>query len=127
MELVGALSNHEIQEQLRRLSEKLDLLAAKDAAPRPSARANRRLQSGLVPEAIMRILSQSVEPMRMKDIHAEVERDLGQLVSRSGVKNWLANHVQGDHALFVRLGRARYLAAPGQQRRGSRFRVAPPS
>jgi hypothetical protein len=27
----------------------------------------------LVPEAIMRVLSESVEPMRMKNIHAEVE------------------------------------------------------
>jgi hypothetical protein len=60
----------------------------------------------------MRVLSDSVEPMRMKDIHAEVERELGQSVSRSAVKNWLASHVRGDNALFVRLGRGRYLPAP---------------
>ena len=112
MELVGALSNHEIQEQLRRLSEKLDLLAAKDAAPRPSARVDRRLRSGLVPEAITRVLSESAEPVRMKDIHAEVERELGQPVSRSAVKNWLAGHTGGKQALFVRLGRGRYVLAP---------------
>ena len=111
MELVGALSNPETQEQLRRLSEKLDLLATKSAARRPSARLDRRLRSGLVPQAIMRVLSESVEPMRMKDIHAEVERDLGQPVSRSAVKNWLATHAGGKKALFVRLERGRYLAA----------------
>jgi hypothetical protein len=115
MELVGALSNHEIQERLRRLSAKLDLLSAKGAAPRPSARLDRRLRSGLVPEAIMRVLSESVEPMRMKDIHMEVETLLGQLVSRSAVKNWLASHVQGDTALFVRLGRGRYCVATRRQ------------
>ena len=59
----------------------------------------------------MRVLGESVEPMRMKDIHAEVERDLGQPVSRSAVKNWLASHVEGDKPLFVRLGRGRYLRA----------------
>jgi hypothetical protein len=57
----------------------------------------------------MRVLSGSVEPMRMKDIHTEVEALLGQSVSRTAVKNWLANHVQGDQALFLRLGRGRYL------------------
>lgn len=59
----------------------------------------------------MRVLSESVEPMRMKDIHAEVERELAQPVSRSAVKNWLAGRAQGDHALFIRLGRGRYRLA----------------
>jgi hypothetical protein len=112
MELVGALSNHEIHDQLRRLSEKLNQIAASGGRPRSSARLDRRLRSGLVPKAIMRVLGESVEPMRMKDIHAEVERELGQPVSRSAVKNWLASHVEGNNALFVRLGRGRYLRAP---------------
>ncbi len=59
----------------------------------------------------MGVLSESVEPMRMKDIHVRVEELIGCPVSRSAVKNWLANHVQGDHALFVRLGRGRYVVA----------------
>jgi site-specific DNA recombinase len=117
VELVGALSNHEIQERLRRLSEKLDLLSAKGAARCPSARLDRRLRSGLVPEAIMRVLSESVEPMRMMDIHTQVEELIARAVSRSAVKNWLANHVQGDHALFVRLGRGRYMTAPARNAR----------
>lgn len=44
----------------------------------------------------MRALSGPVEPMRMNDIHTEGEREPGQAVSRSAVKNWLANHLQGD-------------------------------
>ncbi len=112
MELVEALSNPETQDRLVRLSEKLTKIAASDATPRTSLRTDRRLRSGLVPEAIMRVLSDSVEPMRMKDIHAQVEQLLDRSVARSAVKNWLASHVQGDHALFVRLGRGRYLPAP---------------
>jgi hypothetical protein len=115
VELVGALSNHEIHDQLRRLSAKLDQLAASNARPRPSARADRRLRSGLVPQAILRVLSESVEPMRMRDIHTEVERKLGQPVSTSAVKNWLAGHTGGEQALFVRLKRGRYLVAPGHR------------
>jgi hypothetical protein len=126
VELVEALSNHEIQERLRRLSEKLELLAAKNVAPRPSARLDRRLRSGLVPEAIMRVLSESVEPMRMKDIHTQVEELVDRPVSRSAVKNWLANHVQGDQALFVRLGRGRYRVVRDSDAR-DRLRIGPPS
>ena len=63
------------------------------------------------PEVIMRVLSASVEPMRMRDIHVEVEALIGQPVSRSWVKNWLANHVRGDQAPLVRLGRGRYCLA----------------
>lgn len=111
MELVGALSNPETHDQLRRLSEKLDQIAANSARPRSSVRSDRRLRSGLVPSAIMRALRESVEPMWMKDIHAEVEALLGQPVSRSAVKHWLAGHTGGDRPLFVRLGRGRYLAA----------------
>jgi len=108
MGLLGCYSNHEIQERLRRLSEKLERLASSNAAPRPSARLDRRLRCGLVPQAITQVLTDSVEPMRVRDIHTEVEALLGQSVSPSAVKNWLARHARGDHALFVRLGRGRY-------------------
>jgi hypothetical protein len=72
VELVGGLSNHEIQERLRRLSEKRDLLSAKGAAPRPLSSLGPQAPKRIGPEAIMRVLSESVEPMRMKDIHTEV-------------------------------------------------------
>jgi hypothetical protein len=118
MELVEALSNSEIQDRLGRLAAKLEQVAASDARPRSSARLDRRLRSGLVPKAIMQVLGGSVEPMRMMDIHTEVERVLDRPVSRSAVKNWLASHVHGDQALFVRLGRGRY-AERGSAPRGS--------
>jgi hypothetical protein len=62
----------------------------------------------------MRVLSESVEPMRVRDIHAEVEALICQHVSPSAVKNWLARHAKGDQALFVRLARGRYRLADGQ-------------
>jgi hypothetical protein len=107
MEIFGALSNHEILERLEHLATKLDQIEARGATPRPTIIA-RDVRVGAVPEAIMRVLADSVEPMRMCDIHVEVERLLGQSVTRSAVKNYLANHCRGEHARFVRLGRGRY-------------------
>lgn len=59
----------------------------------------------------MRALTESAEPMRVRDIHAEVEGLIGQTVSPSAVKNWLAGHARGDEPLFVRLDRGRYRIA----------------
>ena len=106
--LLGSYSNPEIQGRLRRLSEKLERLAASDAVPRPSGRQDQRLRGGLVPKAIERVLTDSSEPMRARDIHAEVEELLGRSVPVSSVKNWLATSAQDNQARVVRLGRGRY-------------------
>ena len=109
--LLGAYSNPEIQRRLRQLSEKLDRLAASNAAPRHSGRQDRRLRGGLVPKAIEQVLHEAIGPMRARDIHAEVEELLGRSVPASSVKNWLAKRAHGDHPRVVRLGRGRYRLA----------------
>ena len=106
--LLGAYSDHEVQGRVRQLSEKLDQVAASHATPRRSGRSDRRLRSGLIPKAIMRVLSEPVQPMRVCDIHAAVEDVLDQAVSPGSVKSWLSKHSQGDRPLFVRLARGRY-------------------
>lgn len=111
MGLLGYYSNQEIQERLRRLSEKLDRLLASDAALRPSARRDRKLRSGLVPGVIEHVLNDSGGPMRAREIHAEVEELLGMSVLDSSVKNWLAKRVQDQQPRVVRLGRGRYRLA----------------
>lgn len=108
MGLLGSYSNPEIQGRLRQLSDKLDWLAASGAAPRPSARRDRKLRGGLVPKAIERVLADSGKPMRARDIHAEVEELLGMSVPTSSIKNWLAKQVQDGQPQVVRLGRGRY-------------------
>jgi hypothetical protein len=62
----------------------------------------------LIPDAIERVLSEAAEPMRARDIHAAVEELLGQPVSVSSVKNWLAKSACGDAARLTRLGWGRY-------------------
>lgn len=56
----------------------------------------------------MQVLAESVEPMRVRDIHAAVEDLIGRHVSISAVKNWLAKNVRGEGAQVVRLGHGRY-------------------
>lgn len=108
MDVVGAYSNPETQQRLRRLADRLDRLAASNAPRRPSTRYDRRLRMGLVPDAAMRVLSASGEPMRLRDIHAEVEDLIGQSVSPSAVKNWLAKEILSKPPRIVRLERGRY-------------------
>ncbi len=108
MGLLGCYLNPEVQGRLRQLSEKLDRLAASYAAPRPSVRRDRKLRAGLVPKAIERVLAYAGRPMRVRDIHAEVEDLLGMSVPASSVKNWLAKQDQDHPPRVVRLGRGRY-------------------
>lgn len=108
MDLVGAYSNPKTQERMRHLAYRLDRLAASNAPRRPSIRHDRRLRMGLVPDAVMRVLSASGEPMRAGDIHVEVEDLIGQPVSTSSVKNWLAKEILSTHPRVVRLERGRY-------------------
>ncbi len=121
VEFIGALSNLETQERLERLSTKLSQIEAEGATPRPTTTA-RSLRVGAVPDAIMQVLADTVEPMRMRDIHTEVEVLIGQPVSRSAVKNWLANNARHDDAPLIRLGRGRYLLANEGDHGGSRPR-----
>lgn len=109
MRLVGAYSNLEIQDRLRRLAEKLDRLAASDAVPRPSARQDRILRPGLVLRAVGRVLAEAPGPMRVRDIHAAVEDLLGSTVAISSVNSCLSTNVKGDRPRFVRLGYGKYL------------------
>jgi hypothetical protein len=113
MGVLGAYSNHETQERLRRLAEKLDRLAASGASPRPTTRRDCRLPSGLLPEAIMQVLGDAGKPMRVRDVHAVVEQLLGRPVSPSAVKTWLARHAVGERATVMRLGRGRYVPTRG--------------
>src|ERR1022692_3956888 len=62
----------------------------------PAARRDQRLKGGMVPKAIERVLDVG-EPMRARDIHAEVEGLLGMSVPASSVENWLAKQAQDPH------------------------------
>ena len=99
--------NPEVLARLQRLADKLDQVAASADARRVSRRVDRQLLGGLVPSAILRVLAESVEPLRVAAIHEAIELMLGRSVSRSTVKNALARQARRDGRL-VRLARGQY-------------------
>lgn len=99
--------NPEVQERLRRLVDQLDRVAASQVGPKRSGRADYRLRGNLVPNVIMRVLEESVEPLSLAAIHEAVELVLGQAVARSTVKSFLAREARPSGRV-VRLARGSY-------------------
>jgi hypothetical protein len=108
MELLGALSNQELQARLQRLSDKLDQVAVSNATPRRANRADRILRPGSVLDAVTRVLAAADVPMRTCKVRKDVADLLAQPVSASSVKGCLAAHAQGNGARFERTARGYY-------------------
>jgi hypothetical protein len=108
VELLGAISNQQLQARLRQLSDKLDRLAASDAKPRRSGRTDYRLRSGAIFKAILSVLSSADRPMRTREIHKAVMALLEQPVGYSSVKARLADKAHGEDACFERVARGCY-------------------
>ena len=78
--------------------------------PGKSARTirSRHPRAGRITGAIVQVLADRQEPMQAKEIHAAVERLLGEPVSWSSVKSALAANVAGPSPRFIRVARGRY-------------------
>jgi hypothetical protein len=112
MDLIGVLSNQNLQGSLARLVKKLAALRASGEPRRqPVACRQRPRRPGWVLTAVVRVLADRGEPMRAKDIHAAVEASLGATVAWSSVKAALAANVSGASPRFVRVARGRYVLA----------------
>ena len=102
MVLSGGLSNHSFADLLQCLTA--DGL---DQEPRqPDAQSagwsDGRRKFGTVSGAIVAVLTRADSEMRMKTIHAEVERTLGGSVSFQSVADYLIKRSKGPRPLFVR-------------------------
>ncbi|HEV3323780.1 MAG TPA: hypothetical protein VG147_16510 [Solirubrobacteraceae bacterium] len=112
VDLIGVLSNHDLQGSLARLSKKLAVVRANGGPRRrPVACRQRPRRPGWVLKAVVQVLVDRGEPMRAKDIHAAVEASLGSPVAWSSVKAALAANVSGSSRRFVRIARGRYTLA----------------
>lgn len=112
MDLIGVLSNHELQGSLARLAKKLAVLRASDKPRRQRMACRQRpRRPGWVLKAIVHVLADREEPMRARDIHAAVEASVGEPVSWSSIKGALADHASGSSRRFVRIARGRYVLA----------------
>jgi hypothetical protein len=63
---------------------------------------------GRIIDAIAQVLIDAQDPMRVRDVHARVERLLGEPVLWSSVKATLAGNLNGPGARFLRVARGRY-------------------
>jgi len=112
MDLIGVLSNHDLQGSLGRLAEKLAAVRASSELRRQAVACRQRpRRPGWVLKAIVQVLADQEEPMRAKDIHAAVEASVGEPVSWSSIKGALADHASGSSRRFVRIARGRYTLA----------------
>lgn len=111
MDLIGVLSNQDLQARLRCAIKELAAVRANgDVRGRCSYRQRPR-RPGWVVKAIEEVLADRVEPMRPKEIHAAVEELVGEPVGWSSVKQALASHLSGSSPRLARVARGRYLSA----------------
>jgi hypothetical protein len=96
-------------------SSQLERLTARDwQAVAPSSRKSLHTTStkrdfGEVGDAVVRVLAEAGYELRMMDVHAAVEELLGEPVSRSSVKNYLASGTDRRKTrLFERVSRGCY-------------------
>src|SRR5947208_2764687 len=101
MELSGALLNLASQGRFVAAARLQLQLLAREAPNRPVRRLRRR--QGSVLEAVVAVLKARSEPMRVREIHASVERLFGAAVPFSSVNEALSTHAQGEDGLFRRV------------------------
>jgi hypothetical protein len=78
-------------------------LEATAGACLPLVPALRRLGNGVVQRAVVKVLATAGAPMRRADIHAAVERQLGQSVSKESVNWCLCSGSRGSEPRFERV------------------------
>jgi hypothetical protein len=109
-ELLVALSADEARSGLSRLAEKLVALRASSAQPRAiRSRRLRPRRPGWVLDAVVRAFGDQTGPMRLAEIHAAMERELGQSVSKESVSWCLRMGTRGLDPRFIRVARGRYV------------------
>jgi hypothetical protein len=108
-ELLAALAAHEARSGLSRLAEKLAGLRASDAQPRAITSRRRPRRPGWVLNTVVRVLGDRDGPMRLMEIHAAMERQLGQSISIESVSWCLRMGTRGLDPRFIRVARGRYV------------------
>ena len=109
MGLVGSLWNQDVRLRLQRIH---DRVARQAASGEPSAKRPppwfRRRRTGRIREAIIAVLVEHKDGLRMRDIAAGVRARLGEPVPPSSIKSCLAREALNRAGAFERTGRGRY-------------------
>ncbi len=87
---------------LQCLTAEVWVQAPRESDARPAGWSDGRRKFGTVSGAIVGVLNGADSEMRMRTIHAEVERVLGGSVSFQSVADYLIKRSKGRKPLFVR-------------------------
>jgi hypothetical protein len=108
MVLSGGLSNHHFETIIHSLiSDTAHQVGHRRRKPRAGWPDGRR-KFGSVSGTILAVLAQTDSEMRLRDIHAQVERILGGTVSFQSVADYLLTRSKGPKPLFVRTRHGHY-------------------
>ena len=102
MGLSGGLSNHSFTDLLQFLTADRSNQELRQPGAQSAGWPDGRRKFGTVSGAIVAVLTCADSEMRMKTIHAEVERELGGLVSFQSVADYLIKRSKAPGPLFVR-------------------------
>jgi hypothetical protein len=111
MALVGSLWNQDVRSQLQRVHRHLDQQADEHPAKATRPKFQRR-RPGSVLNAIVAVLSDHPQGMRVRDIKNEVETLLGQPVAKASVKSCLWAQARDGTGRFENLDRGWYRLRP---------------
>lgn len=110
--MLGAYSNQDFRGSLARLAKKLATVrASREPRREPTTCRQRPRRPGWVLDAIVNVLADRGEAMRVKDIHVAVEAMLGQPVSSSSIKTALIANATGSSSQLVRVAKGWYTLA----------------
>src|SRR5436190_17471308 len=100
--LRGRLSNPDFKDLLQSLTSRKPRKVAASRQKTAPGRTDGRRKFGIVSAAIVSVLAQTDAEMRLKTIHAEVERLLDGRVSFYSVADYLHTRSKGPKPLFIR-------------------------
>src|SRR6266540_3023563 len=108
MVLVGALSNPDLQDLFQSLTSQRRRKQPRRKPALNGPRPDGRRRFGSVSGAIVQVLAEAQSDLAVREIWHEVERLLGDSVSRGSVKSYLHRGTYASKPIFERVKHGRY-------------------
>jgi len=109
MGLVGSLWNPDLQTRLQRIHQQVARQApSAEPRPKPACPHFQRRRAGMICDAIVSVLAEHRDGLRVRDIAAAVAAWLGEPVPLSSIKSCLWREARSESGVFEQVGRGRY-------------------
>ena len=101
--LAGSLSNPELKDLFQSLTSQRRRKQRRRNPESDGPQPDGRRKFGSVSRVIVQVLTEAHSDMRVREVRSEVERLLGEAVSRQSIKSCLHRGTHGPGALFERV------------------------